>query len=46
MPKRKKLNQDEELICDIYDEQYMEELLEGDEISPEEEAFMLGYNDA
>ncbi|MFH1591874.1 MAG: hypothetical protein ABIB47_00710 [Candidatus Woesearchaeota archaeon] len=45
MTKRKKSNQ-EELINDIYDEEYMEELLEDDEISPEEEAFMMGYNGA
>lgn len=28
---------------DIYDDEYIEELLEDDEISPEEEAFMIGY---
>ena len=29
---------------DIYDTDYVEELLEDDEISGEEEAFMSGYN--
>jgi len=37
---------DEESEYDIYDEDYAEELLEDDEISPEEEAFMVGYNGA
>ena len=43
MSKRKKF----ELIddsTDIYDPEYVEELLEDDEISAEEEAFMIGYN--
>lgn len=31
---------------DIYDENYVEELLEDDEISEQEEAFMIGYNDS
>ncbi|MBI2498786.1 hypothetical protein HYV88_00930 [Candidatus Woesearchaeota archaeon] len=30
---------------DIYDQRYTEELLENDEISGEEEAFMNGYNE-
>lgn len=42
MAKRKKLLYEDEL--DIYDPEYVEELLEDDEISAEEEAFMLGYN--
>ena len=36
----------EEVLEDIYDEEYVEELLEDDEITPEEEGFMLGYNGA
>lgn len=31
---------------DIYDEDYREELLENDEISLEEEAFLKGYDEA
>ena len=31
---------------DIYDEEYVAELLEDDEISAEEQAFMNGYNQA
>lgn len=41
----KRRNESEELE-DIYDDDYIEELLEDDEISPEEEGFMLGYNRA
>ncbi len=29
---------------DVYSEEYLEELEEGDEISPREEAFMEGYD--
>ncbi|MBT3304318.1 hypothetical protein HN592_03840 [Candidatus Woesearchaeota archaeon] len=36
----------EELQEDIYDEDYREELLENDEISLEEEAFLKGYEEA
>jgi len=43
MARKKRL--EDELIYDIYDEDYVEELLEDDEISPEEEAFMIGYNE-
>jgi len=45
MQKKKKNNV--EIVdepCDIYDEEYVEELLEDDEITPEEEGFMVGYN--
>ena len=44
MVRKKKLREEESY--DIYDEEYMQELLEDDEISPEEEAFMQGYNGA
>ncbi|MEK6826559.1 MAG: hypothetical protein AABX90_02940 [Nanoarchaeota archaeon] len=46
MPRKKRSIENEDLIYDVYDEGYMEELLEDDEISPEEEAFMMGYNGA
>ncbi len=46
MPRKKRSVESEDLIYDVYDEGYMEELLEDDEISPEEEAFMMGYNGA
>lgn len=36
----------EDRDVDIYDEEFVEELLEDDEISPEEEGFMIGYNGA
>ncbi len=36
----------EELEEDIYEEEVVESLEEGDEISPEEEAFMKGYRKA
>lgn len=36
----------EEAEEDIYEEEVMEGLEEGDEISPEEEAFMKGYKKA
>ena len=42
MSRRKKFELIEE---DIYDPEYVEELLEDDEISVEEEAFMIGYNE-
>jgi len=45
MTKKKKIELEEEL-SDIYYDEYVEELLEHDEITPEEEAFMLGYNEA
>ena len=45
MTKKKKVEFEEEL-SDIYYNEYVEELLEDDEITPEEEAFMLGYNEA
>lgn len=36
---------DEEIEeTDIYSEQYVEEALESDEITPEEEGFMRGYS--
>ena len=31
---------------DIYDEEYLEEMGENDEISPNEEAFMFGYGES
>lgn len=37
---------DESVDIDIYDPEYVEELLEDDQISAEEEAFMKGYNGA
>lgn len=44
MSKRKKMLLREEDL-DIYDPEYVEALLEDDEISVEEEGFMRGYND-
>lgn len=44
MPKKKKLRYQDEVADDIYDDNYIEELLEDDEISPEEQGFMMGYN--
>jgi len=44
MARRRKYIEDYDV--DIYDEAYVEELLEDDEISPEEEGFMIGYNGA
>ena len=44
MARKKKF--EDGLLYDIYNEEYVEELLEDDEISPEEEAFMIGYNKA
>jgi len=38
----KKKDQEE----NVYDEDFVEEAIDDDEISPEEEGFMLGYNDA
>ncbi len=46
MSKRKKIHLIEEEDFDIYDQDYVEELLEDDEISSEEQAFMRGYNGA
>ena len=43
MAKKKKILLVEEDL-DIYDPEYVEELLEDDQISAEEEAFMMGYN--
>ena len=43
--KKKKL-WDEQAVEDVYDEDFVEGLLEDDEISAEEEAFMIGYNRA
>jgi len=40
-----KIGEDEELSRDFYSESYREELLEDDEITPEEYAFMSGYED-
>ena len=31
---------------DIYDDEYLDELSENDEIEPFEEAFMIGYGEA
>ncbi len=44
MPRRKKILEEIEDV-DIYDPEYVEELLEDDEISVAEEGFMRGYND-
>lgn len=41
--KKNNLNHESE---DIYDENYVEELLEDDEITEKEEAFMIGYNES
>ena len=46
MDKKKKWNLFDEENWDIYDEEYIEELLDGDEISSEEQAFMRGYNNS
>jgi len=43
---RKKIIDDEYLEEDVYAEESREELLEDAEISPEEEAFMRGYEEA
>lgn len=37
---------EEELDEDVYSEEVREVMLEDDEISPEEEAFMNGYDEA
>ena len=37
---------EEEYERDFYSEGYRDELLEDDEITPEESAFMAGYEDA
>ncbi len=44
--KKKKDQLEYEEDYDIYDEDYVEELLEDDEISDREEAFMNGYNES
>ena len=44
--KRKKMPWNEKTTEDVYDEDYVEDLLEDDEISAEEEGFMVGYNQA
>lgn len=36
---------DEEQFDEVYDDDAAEDLVENDEISPEEEAFMKGYNE-
>lgn len=36
----------ESIAEDIYEEEYREELVENDEISLEEEAFLKGYDEA
>ncbi len=42
--KKLRLVSDEDIINDIYDsEEYIEELVESDEISNEESGFMQGY---
>ncbi len=45
MKKKTKLSKEEEKEDSIYEEEVMTELLENDEISPEEEAFMRGYTE-
>ena len=37
--------EDEKDFDEVYDDESREDLVENDEISPEEEAFMSGYND-
>jgi len=37
--------EDEESIEEVYDDNAREELVDNDEISPEEEAFMQGYEE-
>lgn len=44
--KKNQLEYEEEQDYDIYDGVYVEELLEDDEISDREEAFMNGYNES
>ncbi len=40
------LDEFEEITKDIYDDDYREALVENDEISLEEEAFLKGYDEA
>ena len=40
------LDEFEEITEDIYDDDYREALVENDEISLEEEAFLKGYDEA
>ena len=42
MRKKNKILREEDI--DVYNEDYVEELLEDDEISAEERGFMVGYN--
>jgi len=42
--KKNNLIYEVEDVYDIYDDYYVEELLEDDEITDKEEAFMVGYN--
>ena len=44
MKKRKNYWAEDLESADIYDEEYVSELLEDDEISAAEEGFMRGYN--
>ncbi|MEK6953244.1 MAG: hypothetical protein AABX29_09610 [Nanoarchaeota archaeon] len=46
MKKKKDYLIEDEDVYDIYDGNYVEELLEDDEISEQEEAFMIGYNES
>ncbi|MFT4282841.1 MAG: hypothetical protein ACMXX6_00260 [Candidatus Woesearchaeota archaeon] len=39
------MEDDEKSFDEVYDDEAIEDLVENDEISPEEEAFMSGYND-
>ena len=41
---KKWYEEDEAEEADVYDESWVEELLESDSISPEEAAFMHGYD--
>lgn len=39
------MREDDQDFDEVYDEDAAEDLVENDEISPEEEAFMKGYNE-
>ncbi|MCF7871421.1 hypothetical protein K9L97_00120 [Candidatus Woesearchaeota archaeon] len=39
------MNEEEQDIQGVYDDEAREDLVENDEISPEEEGFMAGYED-
>ena len=39
------MKEDDQSFDEVYDDDAAEDLVENDEISPEEEAFMKGYNE-